>query len=296
MRRTRSIFHRRPALATSAARGSVLVEFALISLAFYLLMAGTIELGRAIASSQVIQNAARVGARELAMLELPATMTFEEALQLPEVRAQIYDPSLLVVNVSAGEPNTDLWPVVNRMLLPVMVRTTVGGTDGGTEYLQYPGAIVASASEGLTVAVPHVVSRDPVTGAEQIRWLSVVEEVRADPDDPHTGPFSVSSTGPQKLLVALRINCPYQAATLSAMQPNPETGAMTQPILADDDAVSAQNPAPGTLIGASSDSGLYSGPYGLGKFYAFGAQGQDGVRPFRRLLSAQAIFRREVFQ
>lgn len=272
-------------------RGSVLVEFALISLAFYLLMAGTIELGRAIASSQVIQNAARTGARELAMLELPATMTFEEALQQPEVRAQIYDPSLLVVNVSSGEPNTDLWPVVNRMLLPVMVRTTLGSGDGAQEFLQYPGAIVESPAYGLTVAVPHVVSASG--GVETIEWLNVVEEVRSNPADPQTGPFSVASTGPQRLLVALRINCPYQAASLTAMQPNAD-GALTQPIQAGE--VDELNSPLGTSLGSESDVGLYSGPYGLGKFYAFGAQAPGGVRPFRRLLSAQAIFRREVFQ
>ena len=38
-------------------------------------------------------------------------------------------------------------------------------------------------------------------------------------------------------------------------------------------------------------AGAYSGTYGLGTQYVLGRE----VRPFRRLIAAQAIFRREVF-
>ena len=58
-------------------RGAVLVEFAFVALGFYVLLMGTVEIGRMILSSQLLNNAARVGARELAMMPLPATMTFE---------------------------------------------------------------------------------------------------------------------------------------------------------------------------------------------------------------------------
>src|SRR6185436_6355611 len=97
-------------------RGAVLVEFALILIAFYLLFAGTFEIGRMVFSAQILQNAARVGARELALIPLPATYTFDKALginpayaDLPpedkanvdQVRELVYDPRLLAVNLSA---------------------------------------------------------------------------------------------------------------------------------------------------------------------------------------------------
>ena len=68
--------------------------------------------------------------------------------------------------------------------------------------------------------------------------------------------------------------------------PNP----VAEPILANDAGVTAPNPG-GTLLGGSDDAGPYSGQYGLGKFYALNKE----VRPFRRLISAQGVFRREVF-
>ena len=64
------------------------------------------------------------------------------------------------------------------------------------------------------------------------------------------------------------------------------------PILADDEAVVENNEAPGTLLPDGGVVGTYSGPYGLGRQFAFVRE----VRPYRKLLSAQAIFRREVFQ
>jgi hypothetical protein len=45
----------------------------------------------------------------------------------------------------------------------------------------------------------------------------------------------------------------------------------------------------------NGDGSAYEGRFGLGKFYAMGAEGQGGVRPFHRLISSQSIFRREVF-
>ena len=47
-----------------------------------------------------------------------------------------------------------------------------------------------------------------------------------------------------------------------------------------------------TILGPGPDgTGPYSGAYGLGEHLALG----QSLRPFRRLISAQAIFRREVF-
>jgi hypothetical protein len=285
-----------------AAAGSVLVEFAFIALAFYLLFAGTLELGRLITVSQAIQNAARVGARELALVALPPTSTFREALDNPVVQARIYDPRLLAMNVTNGEPDTASWPVVNRMLYPVMLRSRVGGNT----FLHYPGAVLQLPSGGYTVGVPQVVSRD-ANGTETIRWLPVVEEVRSDPNDLNSGPFSLASTGPERGLVALRINCPYQATTLSAYKvegTGPSGQPQNTPILANDAGVAVQGAAPdnGTTVAiqpaTSGDpddpntGGFNVGPYGLGQMIV-GAG--PPVRPFRRVISAQSLFRREVF-
>lgn len=277
-------------------RGSVLVEFALVSLAFYLILAGTLEVGRMITTAQIVQNAARTAARELALMPLPATMSFNDALKCPRVRERIYDPRRLVVDLTSTggvlpESTTSNWPIVNRILLPLMVVKEVNGT----KYLHYPGAIVNAAAEGgaKIVKVPHVVSRG-ANGVEQLKWVDVIEEVSTNSNDPFGGPFALVNESPERGLVALRVNCPYQAATMTAFQPVDveEENPTNTPILANDAGVSAPNSAPGgTLVGSSDETGPYAGQYGLGKFYALNKE----VRPFRRLISAQGIFRREVF-
>ena len=49
-----------------AQRGGVMVEFALVSLALYLLLAALIGIGRWLAITQAAQDAARIAAREIA--------------------------------------------------------------------------------------------------------------------------------------------------------------------------------------------------------------------------------------
>jgi len=271
-------------------RGSVLVEFALVSLAFYLILAGTLEVGRMITTAQIVQNAARTAARELALIPLPATMTFDDALRCPTVRARIYDPAKLAVEFSSGIlPDTSGWPIVNRILLPLMVVSDIDGT----KYLHYPGAVVESFLDGVIVKVPQVVSRG-ANGVETIRWVDVIEEVRTFNLDPALAPFSLGSSGPERGLVALRVNCPYQAASMTAFQPVDvdEENPIAEPILANDGGVTELNAPGGTVLGGSSaEAGIYAGKYGLGKFYALNKE----VRPFRRLISAQGVFRREVF-
>lgn len=270
-------------------RGSILVEFALVSFAFYLILAGTLEVGRMITSAQIVQNAARTMARELALMPLPATMRFDQALRCSTVRARIFDPEKLVVPVSEATQNfTSQWPTVNRLLLPLMSVTDIGGA----LYLQYPGAIVKVPGIGWTVKVPQVTSRG-ADGVETIRWVDVVEEVRLVSTDPSSGPFSMISTGPELGLVAIRINCPYQAASMTAFKPVDvtEPNPVNEAILANDGGVTEQNSSGGELVNTGDGGGIYAGRYGLGKFYALNKE----VRPFRRLISGQAVFRREVF-
>lgn len=272
--------------------GSVLVEFAFISLAFYLLFAGTIELGRLITMSQATQTAARIGARELALVALPATATFRDALADPTVRARVYDPHLLAVPVNAGAiPDTDTWPSLNRMLVPLMVYDTINGQD----FFHFPGAVVQDDAGGYTVKVAQVVGRDP-DGTEQIRWRDVVEEVvYAD----GVGPFSIAAAPPsegiprERGLVALRINCPYQATAMAAYRVVSNPGDPSPVIEAHDAVHVVDGSGPGgALIGVGTDMGAYAGPQGLGKLWCMDKQ----VRPFRRLISAQSLFRREVYR
>lgn len=288
-----------------ARRGAVLVEFAFIALAFYLLFAGTFEVGRMVFTSQLLQNAARVGARELALVPLPPTYTFERAIGVDvpigslnpadlenvlNVRRSVYDPGLLAYRVN--NPDTlqaelDGWPALNRMLLPLMIRETINGDD----WLHYPGVLISDAfntpgHDGVTVAVPQVIER-PSNDSEIIRWVPVVEEVKAD----GVGPFSALSTAPQRGLVAIRINYPFQAATLVAYHDDPSTPFPNDAVLANG-TVTQENAPPGAILPSGGETGVYSGQFGLGVHLAHG----DSVRPFSRFLTAQSMFRREVFK
>jgi hypothetical protein len=290
--------------------GQVLVEFALIALVLYLLMGAIIEFGRALHGSQTIQQAADVMARELSRTPLPPATTFEGALNREEVRRRIYDDRLLVIDIDQ-HPNLDglfaTFPVVNQQLRSVMIVEVVNGR----RLLRYPGALVTPGDEsalpplpsgfndsGLRVAVPLVEGRDAGTGKETtVRWVAVVEEVTP-------GAFSVTSGLLQSGMVTLRINYPFQAATLSGytqgaggpFEPN-------NPIQAEDSGISESNAPPGGGNPAQPanldpsnplNNQPYSGRFGLGRQQAWG-QAIGPVRPFRKVLSAQAIYRREVF-
>jgi Flp pilus assembly protein TadG len=286
----------------------VLVEFALIAIAFYMLMAGTIEVGRMIFSSQLIQNAARVGARELALLPLPAKATFEQAMHDPtlnsDVKEYIYDEALLVWDIPAGATSAEIqdqvnaWPAINRMLYPLMIQETF---PAGNQVLHYPGAFVMK--NGVrTIAIPQVVGTNAANGGEIIRWHDVVEEISPTAPtaaDPHpAGPFSVTADFPVpelRGLVALRINFPFQASTLSAYRhPDGAPPEMrNQVVLANDGNVSSDGIGePTEFLPHPDDVPSYAGQYGLGKLLVLGSE----VRPYSRLLTAQSMFRREVFK
>jgi hypothetical protein len=142
----------------------------------------------------------------------------------------------------------------------------------------------------------------------------VLQEIRAsqDADCPSRGPFSLlylagqddcgalgADPLPDRGLAAVRINYPYQAAMLSGFQPSLPTATdplppnMSNPILADDGSVREANSAPGGLVDDGGQVGTYAGPFGLGRQLALAGR---TVRPFRKLVSAQAIYRREVVE
>jgi hypothetical protein len=304
-------------------RGAALIEFALIALALYLLLAGGIELGRAVFSTQILQDVARVAARELAVTRLPAAYTFEDALEDCRVRRRVFDERYLVVDLDRVQDldgHFARMPAVNQMLRPLMIydRPVVQGRT--RNLLRYPGALLFKRGidncgmdefriTEFTVGVPLVVDRRG-RGYETIRWVPVLEEVRPDAEDSRSGPFSVNGPGVEvdafgsrvHGVVAVRVNYPYQAAALSSFRESPK-GPYEPNLkfanLADDRKVAELNPAPGDPTMRPvleslerQEAGPYSGPYGLGRQMVMGVE----VRPFRRLLSAQAVFRREVFE
>ena len=240
----------------------MLVEFALVSLVLYLLLAGTIEFGRLMYDANALQDVARVAARELAVAPVRADATFEYALSCDpaadpgcfvDLRSRIFDPACLVVDLDdpAVAPDPDGYfaamPVVNRAMRTLMITEP-----SRPSLLRYAGALLSAgggaacsamgpngqaAPTGLTVGVPLVESRDG-SGVETITWVPIVQEIRSaeDAECPSRGPFSLiylarldecgplaADPLPDRGLAAVRINYPYQAATLSAFQPSVPT-------------------------------------------------------------------------
>ena len=274
-----------PRSSARSRRGAALIEFGLVSLLLYVLLVGGIELGRLMFAAQALQDAARVAAREMSVLPLPADATFAEAL------AQVYDPNGLVLDIDDPDFETNLLnlPIVNQALRPLMIVDDVEVGGVRRRLLRYPGALLSGAG-GLTVGIPRVVSRG-AGGEETIEWVPVIEEIPCG-----VGlPFSLESPCPQAGGVAVVINYPFQSAGLSGFRANPagpfEPNADSR-IVAGDGSVTETNTAPGAPVNGE-DTGPYAGPYGLGRQYAFAGQ---TLRPFRRLISAQAIFRREVIE
>jgi hypothetical protein len=291
-------------------RAQVLVEFAAIALVLYLLLAGTLEFGRAIYCAQVTQHAADLCAREISRTPLPvAKDNLYFGLENPAVLANVYDPSYLVIDLSQHGSNLDSYfaglPIVNQQLRTVMIVDYIGST----QVLRYPGAI-ATGSQGTypftnspyTVVIP-LITHD-ANGNEMFdpahNWANVVEEIA-----PSTG-SSYPITSQQRGVIALRINYPYQAATLGGYAlKSPGTSDPNKPIQVTAlDATTtgmfqmsggpmSVNLVPGNPPPSDPNRAwLTSGNLGLGNLYA---QSQN-IRPYRKVISSQAIYRREVFQ
>jgi hypothetical protein len=306
---------RRLAAAPGPTRGGqALIEFAIIAFVLTFLLGAIITLGFMLLSANVLQQAADVAAQELARTPASPIARFDETLSDPELGGRLYRENLLIV--PPGTNPAEL-PLVNRLLYPLYIY------DPDRNVNRYPGTVVDGPS-GLTVIIAITGDRDPETGAETIKeWRKVVEEVLPpDPPDATEGPYSLASPTPGELdrgFVALRINAPFQSGALvSYIQKNadgeivpPEQALSSDtvtnlPVTADDSAVSgsseARFPNGQTLAEAGySLSPLpadprfgghaHRGEYGLGELQAFSTT----VRPYRRVLSAQGVYRREVF-
>jgi hypothetical protein len=263
-------------------RGAALVEFALIALTLYLLLAGGVELGRMVFVSQTLQDAARLAARELAVTPLPVAdssgnpFTFEDALaDTMTVQPSIWNEAMLILDIGgcAGqdlEANLDALPlpIVNRSLRPLFISDTVdlGDGNGPRQLLRYPGALFHVTGGAQTTfpgscvvvrmdlipLIPRVVQRNSAgssSGVETIAWLRVLAEVRSDPTNPGSGPFALGSAA-NSGLAAVAINYPFQSAMLSAFQKAPPTTTDPLPsnlsnvITADDANVTVQGSLP----------------------------------------------------
>jgi hypothetical protein len=299
--------------------GQAVLEFALIAIVLYLLVATIIEFGRVLHGAQTVQTIVDQASREISRVPLSSTTTFATALTDPRVQA-IYSEDYLAIDLSAWtgsetlldflQSRTPSVPLVNQAMLPLMFVDSVGGKP----LLRFPGALVTSstAPSGYTVKVPILTANSPPGGPEIIEWHDVLEEIQ---DSSGNGPFSVAWTdasGTNPLpggMVALRLNYAFEAATMAGYQAQPPDSNgetvpnLSYPIVADDGGVTAVNSpnGGGTAVspdlpppdeqGAPAYAGPYGGTYGLGEM---GLQLQT-VRPFRKVISAQAIFRREVF-
>ena len=96
-------------------RGQALVEFAVVSLVLYMLLAAILTFGQILYSAQGIQQAVDTAARELSRSPLPANDTFSQALADSGVQSRIFDERYLVLSIDARLQSDDFqWWAHNR--------------------------------------------------------------------------------------------------------------------------------------------------------------------------------------
>jgi hypothetical protein len=273
--------HRRVTLADAKRRrGQSLLEFALVSMVIYVLLAGILTFGHALYVAQGLQAAVDVGAREISRTPINVSVTSLDddtnddsgAIWEADVRERIFDEAYLVIDLDELGGNFFLdavpqMPLLNQQLATMMIvdRPVINGVQ--RRFLRYPGALLTRDSAfthpsgrmydswvatGFTVGIPVVRDRS-ATGTETIEWRDVVEEIEPqdEMDDCHD-PFRISSA--HRGIVALRINYPFQSASMSSFQPSP--GGPFEPTetlnKADDAGVTELKPGerPGGLTGA----------------------------------------------
>ncbi|MFO0687879.1 MAG: TadE family protein [Myxococcota bacterium] len=299
-------------------RGGVLVEFALVAFAVWLVLAGVLELGRAFSAQQILQHAARTIARELSQVELAHDASFDEALRrVVDSRFLVIDSGLLarcgIPDFGAEGHSTGLerlfaetLPIGNRLLRPLMIRDR----EGNLELLRYPGALLVRTDGGVsatsgceagsiyTVGIPQL---DDAAGS--VQWRPVVEESPG----PNAGPAQREGFELARgAWAGIRLNYPFQSAALLAARQDggvdPETGLATRALVDADASYTDQGleQLGASLISTdptgSTALSTYAGPRGLGRVYSLPDASGAGraVRPYRRLLSASAGFRREI--
>jgi len=300
---------RKKRIARTPRRGQALVEFAFLIVLLVVIIGATLSFGLFFFQANVLQQAVDVTAQEIA--RMPFSPTAELGLGNlssdtdpgtvvmydPQFQSQIYDEQYLVIHDSEWSGSdfqtyVDTLPLLNRLLATVMVRDETYA-EGVT---RYPGAIVRNIHTGEeTVLIPLISYAEG--GAETLaQWVAPVEEIRPN----GIGPYSVIANDPSNSsfvpgMVALRINYPAQSTTLMN-----RTGDGGQNIvLADDSALSDGDTGTNYSLvvpaeAGAADTTIHSGRFGLGRQAALLIE--SGVRPYRKVMSVQAIYRREVFQ
>ena len=280
--------------------GAAIAEFAVMALALWLLLAGMLELGRAYAAQQLLQNAAASAARDLSLREAPADLRFlSGAGGAPSARDAIFDERFLVADApllaacltsTPPQPGLSLRnvrryleeqnaPVLNRLLLPLWIRDVVDGR----EVLRYPGAVLrrTNAAGGCSEGTGYTVQIPELQAGGGVQWHQVVEPLRMG-GGPLDDPFPLANGG----WASIRVRYPFQASGLQGWRTTPGGG---QQMI---DAVDPTSAAPtDTSFTFTDPDGAYGGRFGLGRLYSLGRE----VRPFRRVLAATAAFPREVF-
>ena len=302
--------------------GQALIEFAFLLPLLIIIIGATLSFGLFFFQANSLQQAVDVTAQEISRMPFSPTAELglgdlnaaaDSVMFDDEFRRQIYNESNLIIPDSAWDDTTeyegdfykyvDTLPLLNRLLANVMVRDTFQDE----KVTRFPGAIVTNTvTNETTVLVPLVgygtSDEDETIGNETIiEWVAPVEEIRPNGED---GPFSLLATNSAASfvpgMVALRINYPAQSTTLVN-----RTGDEGEVIIrANDKAISNDNngnfPSGSNYVLVVEDgtgpagTEIHSGRYGLGRQAVL--LETNGIRPYRRVMSVQAIYRREVFE
>jgi hypothetical protein len=276
-----------------------------------IIIGATITFGLFFYQANTLQQAVDVAAMEISRFPFSATgkmglgdlsADHSETLLMdePAFKQQIYDETQLIISKANWNATyIDALPLLNRLLTQVMVQD-----DSGDEVVyRYPGAIVTNHEGIRTVLIPIIeYSSD---GSESIfEWVAPVEEIRPGNGE---GPYGLTAINPAASfvpgMVALRINYPAQSTTLIN-----RVGEEGQVIVnARDNDIDDGDTGSNYSLVVPAESGIanttiHSGRFGLGRQAAgvFNRQTyllrSAGVRPYRKVISVQAIYRREVFQ
>ena len=291
--------------------GQALIEFAFLLALLIIIFGATLSFGLFFFQANTLQQAVDVAAQEIARMPFSPTAQLGLGdLEAPNTtvmydtsfKSQVYDEQYLVIHQGEWDNSTsfngdfqayvDTLPLLNRLLATVMVRDDSLATGA----IRYPGAVVTNSLTGEeTVLVPLIDYN--VDGSETlIQWVAPVEEIRPGGGQ---GPFSLTATNAAASfipgMVALRINYPAQSTTLVN-----RTGSRGQVIVeADDSSLTDGDTGSNYSLSVAAESGvtnttIHSGRYGLGRQAALFVE--SGIRPYRTVMSVQAIYRREVFQ
>ena len=300
--------------------GGILVEFCVSVMALWLIVAATVDLGRAFSAAHLLQSAARSAAREMALDGNRWNATFQDAL------SNIFRQDHLVVDVSCLEERAeargttpdgflqedlrDQGLILNLALKPLMIFEDVNLSGQRRRLLRYPGALLLSgqvddpsscAREDFAVGIPEIND-----AASEIRMQPVVEEPVSTAyglDYPSGGPVPPGTA-------SLELRYPFQAVALSGWR---LVDGINRPVLVSEtegystelDESLGSNAAliggldtqgeGGTLQayaqnGAGQTIPVYGGRLGLGFHGVLGKE----VRPYRRVIKAQAMAPREI--